>query len=412
MSSPAPVGLAVGVPLELAGRVYRVIRLDSGEDSSGVRTIGVEAWALWYDLAKMPALPPQEWQWDTAIEILTGLLAGSGWAVGTASALGQRNFTWAGGCNRLAALRELEKVFHAEITWDTVARTVSLAPGGGVDTGLFFLRGKNLRGIEVETSIADTVYRLYPRGANGLTIAAANNGIPYLEIPSPLDPPPSAELVAEEFTDAQSLKEYAEAVFAAMHTPRVSYTCAVLDISALPGEDAPPLRVGDIVTAYDEAADISVKTRVVRMRYRVEEPWNSEVELSTARLDLADALLPYPTGAAEFDAVKPDDLAELMVFNHLLNSRADDGFAYLVNDGWEVDNTRGFSGLASFRAVGVLGVAKTLTQSVWPAHRENYVISLRARLENVQLGAQGRVGVEVVVHYADGTSETHFVSLV
>jgi hypothetical protein len=40
------------------------------------------------------------------------------------------------------------------------------------------------------------------------------------------------------------------------------------------------------------------------------------------------------------------------------------------------------------------------------------VLSLRAALENVQLGTNGRVGVEVVIHYEDGSSETRFVSLV
>lgn len=327
----------------------------------------------------------------------------------------RRNLRWNGGCNRLEALREMERTFNAELVWDTVRRTVSVRAAGGADTSVFFLRGKNLRKVEAEVSIVETVHRLYPRGHQGLTIAIVNNGIPYLEVPSPHDPPPSAVLVADVFTDPHQLKDYAEAVFATMNTPQVSYMCGIVDLSAMPGYEDEGIDLGDVVTVYDEDSGIDVKTRVVRMRYSVEEPWNSEIELSTVRQDLSQTIGQVVRAFEQFetvDTVRTGDISQLMVFNHLLNSRADDGFSYWVNDGWGIDNTRGFSGPASFRAVGQPGVSRTLTQTVWPAHRENYVVSLRAQTENILLRAGGRVGVEVVVHYTDGTSETHFVSLV
>jgi len=412
---PAPTELTTGALLDMAGKVYRVMILANREDERGTRLIEIEAWALWYDLVKMPELPLQEWIGASVPEILAWLLPGSGWTTGLVTVTARRNLRWGGGCNRLEALREMERVFNTEIVWDTATRTISVVPGGGADTGVFFLRGKNLRKAESETSMVETVYRLYPRGHQGLTITVVNNGIPYLEVPSLYDPPPSAVLKAEEFTDPQQLKEYAEAVFATINTPQVSYICGIVDLSALPDHEDGPVRIGDVVTVYDEDALIDIKTRVIRMRYSVEEPWNSEIELSTVRQDLSHTLSTVQQAVTRFeaaDAVTSQDIAQLMVFNHLLNSRADDGFANWVNNGWEVDNTRGFSGPASFRAVGQLGVSKTLLQTIWPAHRENYVISLRALLENVQLGAQGRVGVEVAVHYTDGTSEIHFVSLI
>ncbi|MDP3058847.1 MAG: phage tail protein, partial [bacterium] len=385
------------------------------EDDQGTRLVEVEAWALWYDLIKMPELPAQEWMEASVSEIIAWLLQGSGWSAGIVTIISRRNLRWNGGCNRLEALRELEKTFNAEIIWDTVRRTVSVREAGGVDTGVFFLRGKNLRKAEVEVSMVETVHRLYPRGHQGLSIAIVNNGIPYLEVSSPHDPPPSAALTATVFTDPHQLKEYAEVVFATMNTPQVSYLCGIVDLSAMAGYADESINLGDVVTVYDEDAGIDVKTRVVRMRYSIEEPWNSEIELSTVRQDLSQTIGQVVRDFEKFeteDAVKAGDISQLMVFNHLLNSRADDGFSYWVNDGWTVDNTVGFSGPASFRAVGQSGVSKTLTQTVWPAHRENYVISLRAQTENILLGAGGKVGIEVVVHYTDGSSETHFVSLV
>lgn len=412
---PVPAELTIGALLDLAGRVYRVMLLGNKENEQGLRFAEVEAWALWHDLTKMPELPAQEWIDASVAEILTWLLPGSGWAIGALTTLSRRNLRWGGGCNRLEALRDIERAFNAEIVWDTAARTVSVVPAGGTNTGVFFLRGKNLRKAEAETSMVETVHRLYPRGHQGLTIAVVNGGVPYLEVPSPFDPPPSAVLVAEEFTDPLQLREYAEAVFATMNIPQTSYVCGIVDLSAVQGHEDESISVGDVVTVYDNDAGINITTRVVRMRYSVEEPWSSEIELATVRQDLSHAIRAVQKAVDEFDvvdAISVQDIAQLMVFNHLLNTRADDGFAYWVNDGWEIDSTRGFSGPASFRAVGQLGVSKTLLQTIWPAHRENYVISLRGMMENVVLGPLGKVGVEVVLHYTDGTSETHFVALV
>ena len=65
---PAPAELITGVLLDLAGKVYRVMILENREDDQGTRLVEVEAWALWYDLTKMPELPAQEWIGATVSE--------------------------------------------------------------------------------------------------------------------------------------------------------------------------------------------------------------------------------------------------------------------------------------------------------------------------------------------------------
>jgi phage minor structural protein len=282
----APAELTAGALLDLAGKIYRTMILGN-KDDQGTRIIDVEAWALWYDLAKMPELPAHEWIGATVLEILAWLLPGSGWTAGTVTVTARRNLRWSGGVNRLECLREMERVFNAEIVWDTASRTVSVVMGGGEDTGEFFLRGRNLRKFEVETDIRDTAYRLYPRGRKGLTISTVNNGIQYLEVPSPFDPPPSAVLVAEEFTDPQQLKEYAEVVFATMNTPRKNYRCKVADLSGIDPTVQRP-KVGDIVTVYDETTDIQVRTRVVGLVWKTDQPEDTGIELSTTSLDMAE----------------------------------------------------------------------------------------------------------------------------
>ncbi|MBT9143911.1 MAG: hypothetical protein DDT29_02325 [Dehalococcoidia bacterium] len=248
----------------------------------------MEAWARWYDLAKMPELPAREFIGWTIGEILIWLLPGSRWHIGSITVHHRRNVRWAGGANRLECLREVERIFNAEIAWDTRERRISVVPAGGMNRGLFFLRGKNLRSLEMENNFSDTVHRLYPRGRRGVSIAAANAGVPFIEIASPHDPPPSAVLTAEEFGDPAELLAYAQAVFVAMHTPKISYACGVVDVSTLPGSIEAAVQLGDVVTVSDDDAGINIQARVVKLRYNVAEPEVSEVEIATTQPDLSD----------------------------------------------------------------------------------------------------------------------------
>ena len=293
LSHPAPLELT-GALLDMAGKFYRVMVVSGVENEQAVRLVEVEAWARWHDLTKMPALPAHEWADVLAADILSWLLVGSGWTLGVVDIAARRHLRWGGGCNRLELLREIEQVYNGELVFDTANRTVSLVPGGGVDRGLFFLRGKNLRRVEVETNTIETVHRLYPRGFAGLTIESVNNGVPYIEVASPFDPPPSAILNASAFTDAAQLKHHAEQVFSGMLLPRVSYSCSIVDLSVLPEHQEEALRVGDVVTVYDEDAGVHIKTRVVSWRYDVEAPWQSDIELSVPRPTLAQGIPSVP----------------------------------------------------------------------------------------------------------------------
>jgi hypothetical protein len=113
------------------------------------------------------------------------------------------------------------------------------------------------------------------------------------------------------------------------------------------------------------------------------------------------------------DSVGQDEMLNLSVFNYLLNSRADDGFAYWQNNGWEIDPINGYSGNASFKATGEAGVTKELTQEIFPSHRDEYSISFRASTQNLSLGPNGEVGIYITIKYEDGTQdEPVFISLI
>ena len=83
----------------------------------------------------------------------------------------------------------------------------------------------------------------------------------------------------------------------------------------------------------------------------------------------------------------------------------------LEERGFEVDAENGVSGTAAFKAEGVLGMTKSLTQTVYPASRRSYTFSAQIASEDLQKGPSGQVGIEVTFEYEDGSTETRFIDL-
>lgn len=57
--------------------------------------------------------------------------------------------------------------------------------------------------------------------------------------------------------------------------PRISYVLLAMDLSALTGYEHEAWDLGDIVTVDDKDLHLSVKTRVVRHQYNLQEPWKT-----------------------------------------------------------------------------------------------------------------------------------------
>lgn len=104
-------------------------------------------------------------------------------------------------------------------------------------------------------------------------------------------------------------------------------------------------------------------------------------------------------------------MKDLVPFNHLRNSRADSGFSYWENSGFEVDTENGVSGTASFKCEGALVITKSLTQTVTPANRDSYTFSCQIASDDLTMGDNGQVDVEATLEYEDGTTETRFIDL-
>lgn len=111
------------------------------------------------------------------------------------------------------------------------------------------------------------------------------------------------------------------------------------------------------------------------------------LELSTTLRELGDSSAQWDKAAdvlASTDVIDRQEVKDLVPFNHLRNSRADSGFSYWVNSGFEVDAENGVSGTASFKAEGESGMTKSLMQTVYPANRSSYTFSAQIASENLE----------------------------
>ena len=197
--------------------------------------------------------------------------------------------------------------------------------------------------------------------------------------------------------------------------PSVSYVLNAMDLSVLTGYEHEAWNLGDYVRVEDKDLGLSVTTRIVRREYNLQEPWNTVLELSTTLKNLGSSVSSIDTIADALEGtgmVSNNDIRELVPFNHLRNSRADDGLAYWVSSGFEADGENGASGTASFKAVGVEGMTLSLAQTVYPSNRGSYTLSAQIASDDLEkLGSDSQVGIEVVIEYEDGSIESRFIDL-
>lgn len=396
-------------------RFYVIRRVHHSRGDAGEKMTDVYAEAIWYDLQYADPMQKSKWSDVRPLQVMQDILEGTPWRVGRCDIDTMRNLTLEEGLtNRLTALREMADIWGGLIRFHSATYTVDFVRDGGLrDPGIAIMYQKNMNEIEADYDTADLITRLYPYGKGNVTIQEANGGRPYLDNFQYTEQIRTRSFKDERFTNPYHLKAKAEEVLQKLSRPRLSYRVRAIDLSMLSGLEHEAFRIGDRVRVFDEELGIDVKTHIARWQYDVLEPWNTELELESTAPTLSD-LLGNTTGTGYLeseDSVERTEMLELMVFNYLLNSRADNGFAYWVNNGWEIDSQQGYSGGASFLCHGQLGVEKTLTQTVEPAHRDSYTVSMQVSTEDLTKGPNGKVGVELVIHYDEGDPETVFIPL-
>ena len=400
--------------IQIVDDVYKIRTITDVKDSTGSTITQVYAEAEFYDLTFSVRKEEKKFDAETADVAMAYALADTEWSVGTVNVTTKRTWT-STEKNALSILRSIANLHGGDLVFDCPNRLVHLLTVNGKDSGALFAYKKNMKSIERIVDTRSLVTRLYAVGADGLTFADINGGKPYLEDYTYSKEVRITTLDCSSFTNPYQMKEFTAMRLAEYCKPTVSYVLNAMDLSVLTGYEHEAWNLGDYVRVEDKELGLSVTTRIVRREYNLQEPWNTVLELSTTLKNLGSSVSTLDTIADSLEGtsvVSNNDIRELVPFNHLRNSRADDDMAYWVNSGFEADGENGASGTASFKAVGVAGMTKSMSQTVYPSNRSSYTLSAQIASEDLEkLSDDAQVGIEVVIEYEDGSIETRFIDL-
>ena len=400
--------------IQIVDDIYKVRTVTDSKDTDGSSVTEVYAEAKFYDLTFSVRKEERTFEAEYPETAMAYALSGTEWAVGTVNVRTKRTWT-SSEKNALSILRNVADLHGGDLVFDCANRLVHLLTVNGKDSGALFAYRKNMKSIQRVVDTRSLVTRLYAFGADGLTFADINNGKPYVEDFSYTNEIRISTLDCSSFTNPYQMKEYAEMRLAQYAKPTISYVLNAMDLSVLTGYEHEAWALGDYVRVEDKELGISVTTRIVRREYNLQEPWNTVLELSTTLKNLGSSASQWDNAADTLEGtsmVSNDDIREMVPFNLLRNSRADDGLAYWTSSGFVADGENGASGTASFKAEGVSGMTKSLSQTVYPANRDSYTISAQIGSEDLEkLSDSSQVGIEVIIEYEDGTTESRFIDL-
>lgn len=369
--------------------------------------------AVWYDIAYGTPLTQVEWKQRTHVrEILESMLVGSGWRISGVGNFSSITLSLDVEDNRLSALRKLESKIGGELIFDTKRKVVSIVTDVIQHTGASIMYDKNADNIKATYDTRELITKIYPYGAEGLTIKDANNGVEYLENYSYTGKVRIQPIKDDRYTNPYELKEMCERALNELSKPRASYVITMKDMTEKSGLEHERFFIGGLVRVYDKELNLNTDTRIMKWKLNVTQPENSDINLEYKAKSISELLTGTNNHDSQFSSeTSAKGYSELSIFNQLMNSRADDGFLYWSNNGFTIDASEGGSGDASFKAVGNASIEKRITQTIYPSNNNSYAISLKATTKDLVLNPNSKLGVEVKMTYDDGSTETKFVSL-
>lgn len=237
----------------------------------------------------------------TVEEGLATILAGTGWTAGTVATRVDVYSHQDIDKTALEHIRSWAQITNTEVEFDTENKVVHLLDQVGEEKDLGFFYGSNLLEINRDFK-APEVTRLYPRGANGVTIAGVNpTGNTYIENYSwYMSTYGITEAQARarfrkdatwedtRFLASLALYDVAVIYLEELSKPQIAYSGKVINLSKLTTVTADDLVPGDYVPVYDEKLGTQVATRITRIKSFPMEPQRDEVELELFNAGLSE----------------------------------------------------------------------------------------------------------------------------
>lgn len=298
--------------IRIEGKEYVILSIGDKRDERGLLQSNVQAiinahWEL--DKVKNQTL---ELDTMTGLGGLEVILDGTGWAVGQVDSAKYRSLA-----NEMKSVlfdvREWNTKHNGYILFDSKNHTVSMVDNPGVDMGIQVVLGKNLLSIERNIDMKEFATRMFPIGDQDLDISMAHpDGLTYIDnfsyyidqgyslqhIKDDIAAKGKAskflhetEWKANDYVDAQSLFEDAQAKLASICIPRVGYVVKMIDLSNQTGYEHEKFKLGDTLTAIDDDLKINTKQRIVKRKHYPFEPHRDEAEFANRSMSLADSAI-------------------------------------------------------------------------------------------------------------------------
>ena len=234
-------------------------------------------------------------------------LAGTGWTctcnISKKRSIKKTNvYTW-------DVLKQIVKTYHVEIIIDSLNKKIVFVERRGEDKGVYFSSQLNLKSVGKQAQTTDFYTRIIPVGKDGLTIESVNGGKKYLENHTYSSKNKTYFWKDERYTVAQNLKEDAEAKLADLATPRVSYSCSIIDLAKAKKNNYNFLEfdLGDTVTIVDSYTNIRIAQRIVKVTEYPESHEQNQCEISNTKLSFEELSAKYEDTADTVDNITTDN---------------------------------------------------------------------------------------------------------
>ena len=218
-------------------------------------------------------------------------LEGTGWTYRNFSAdnLETRNIT-ENNTDSMKVLERIAEIFWVEMDFLTASKTVRLySRAGNRDSPARFIKGFNLKSLEVKTDTHDFYTRIYPIGKDGLRIGAVNGNKDYLD--NTKYSGIIREIIWEDtnYTDAEGLKRAAQKKLEELSVPKTTYTAQVLDAANIQdGYEDFRFSLGDEADVIEPDLEVKARERIVSITRYPDQPEKNTVQLANRSTSFSD----------------------------------------------------------------------------------------------------------------------------
>ena len=188
----------------------------------------------------------------------------------------------------LTILKRLKAAFFCELEFDTLNHIVKFKEKIGIDRGVHFFKGFNLKGVKCNSDTYEYYTRIIPIGKDGLQIDKVNDGKKYLENYQYSSKIKTYIWEDDSYTDAAALKEDAEKKLNDLSKPKKSYQAMLTDLAKRKGYEHLKYSIGDTIVLIDLDAGIKEKQRIVKITEYPQSPSKDTYELSNTVLSFEE----------------------------------------------------------------------------------------------------------------------------